>query len=136
MNREHARARAGALAHLSTLLLLSSGLSGVAPRPAEAQKAPVKQPPLEVRLIHAIEKQDEPKVRALLQAGADVNRRTEEGHAPLDYAAAFGSVPLCRLLIERGAQVNPAENHYPPLYQAIAANHLGVAQLLWRKAPA
>jgi RNA polymerase sigma factor (sigma-70 family) len=47
-----------------------------------------------------------PIVRALLDAGADVNRAQQAGFTPLHAAAMEGRLELAKLLLDRGADVN------------------------------
>ena len=47
-------------------------------------------------------------VRALIEAGADVNQATEEGETPLYIAAQDGREAVMRALIQAGADINKA----------------------------
>lgn len=47
--------------------------------------------------------QDRPVMSALINNGADVCARTENGETPLHISAAKGDVEACRLLLHRGA---------------------------------
>ena len=60
--------------------------------------------PLQVQPLHAaVVSGDSEIVRALIDAGADVDARQQAGVTPLMGAAAGGSVELVRLLLEYGA---------------------------------
>jgi hypothetical protein len=71
------------------------------------------------------------RVRALLDGGADCERRDEDGWTALCWAAASGHVPIVRLLIERGADVfaTTGDGRTPYLI-AIAASRVDAARLL------
>jgi len=73
------------------------------------------------------------QVAELLAAGYELNDFDDEGHTPLHHAARAGNLPMMRLLIEAGANVNAhdaASIGETPL-GAIAANcTFEVAQLL------
>jgi ankyrin repeat protein len=59
-------------------------------------------------------------VRVLLDGKADVNQATTAGDTPLHYAAGSGSVPLIRLLAERGASLEAVnENGQTPLSRTL-----------------
>jgi ankyrin repeat protein len=59
---------------------------------------------MKVRAIHAASASGSLSiVRALLEAGADVNALQEKGFTPLHEAAATGKLELLRLLLDHGA---------------------------------
>ncbi len=59
----------------------------------------------------AAAKGDLGKLKALLDAGADVNERDTQGSTPLHYAARRVQADAVRLLLERGANVNLFTNY-------------------------
>ena len=63
-------------------------------------------------MLHAVaEEGSEEAVRALIAAGADVNRASmcEQGFTPLTIAAQHGFEPVAQALIDAGADVNKAD---------------------------
>src|SRR5688572_9120255 len=76
------------------------------------------------------------KVRLLLDNGADVNARSQQGMSPLFIAAAHsGNVDVIRLLLERGADANapgPA-GLTAALIMSANANDIASAKLLLKK---
>ena len=54
-------------------------------------------------LVHAIHKHQLESVRALLDAGADIDRRSAGGETPLMMAAGYGYTEIVNLLLDRGA---------------------------------
>jgi len=54
-------------------------------------------------LMHAIHKQQLGSVRALLEAGANVNERGDGGENPLMMAAGYGYTNIVNTLLDRGA---------------------------------
>lgn len=90
-------------------------------------------------LYRPAERGDISKVRALLDAGADPNaNKASYGHmTALHRAALYNRLDVAKLLIERGADVNPlAYTAFPkgsvgtPLHFAACAGANAVAQLL------
>ena len=61
-----------------------------------------------------------PAVSLLLEAGADLNARTQEGKTPLHFAASGGFIGVTRLLLNHGAdiEVRMETNGTTPLYRA------------------
>jgi len=71
-------------------------------------------------------------VKALLEAGADVNEQIEsEGLSPLMLAAAFGQAEVVKLLLDKGADVNAkARNGETALMAARRKGHQDIVNLL------
>ena len=72
-------------------------------------------------------------VKALLDAGADVNLASKESMkvTPLASASAARQLEIARLLIEHGADVNArAASDFTPLHESAASGKLEFAQLL------
>jgi ankyrin repeat protein len=59
-----------------------------------------------------------------------------ERWSPLQYAAALGQLAICRLLVERGAEVytNPM-NSYPPVMEASWNGHQAVVDYFLHEIP-
>ena len=71
-------------------------------------------------------------VRLLLERGADPNGRDSRGFAGLDYAAGSNNLEAARLLLARGARVDPPEQigDWRPLHQAAQQLDLEMVKLL------
>jgi ankyrin repeat protein len=76
-------------------------------------------------------------VRALVNAGADVNLASPLGHTPLHSAAGHKDVELAQLLLSKGAAVNVLYiDGLSPLYKAAHSDNPAVAELLLRSGAA
>ena len=81
----------------------------------------------------ASKKGSEEAARALIAAGADVNKATicDEGDTPLRLAAQNGQEPVVRALVAAGADVNKATTSgLTPLNTAVCVNHAAVIRAL------
>jgi ankyrin repeat protein len=84
----------------------------------------------EITLIRAAYDGNVEHVRALIQAGADVNHRMNS--TALCNAASRGHDEIVRMLIEAGADVNKraSEGYFNPLLDAAYAGHLEIVRAL------
>ena len=72
--------------------------------------------------------------RALIEAGADVNAKDNEGLTPLYMCALGGHLEVARALIEAGADVNAKkDNGVTPLHMCAYTGHLEVSRALIEK---
>ncbi len=70
-------------------------------------------------------------VRRILALGAMVEVPSRLGLRPLNYAALYGVLETCKVLVESGALVNTQDtNGHTPLHYAAARGHLDVCKLL------
>ena len=71
-------------------------------------------------LLNAVNFRDPQLARAVLDAGAKVDRPDDDGITPLGWAAIDADLPVARVLIERGANVNHVDKKgmTPVLYAA------------------
>jgi len=70
-------------------------------------------------------------VRALIEAGTDVNKADDDGDTLLYMAAEEGHEAVVKALIEAGADVNKADNDgKTPLYMAAQEGHEAVVKAL------
>ena len=95
----------------------------VAAAPAAAQD--------DAPLVTAAAEQDRVAVRALLDAGADVNAARADGATALLYAAHWDDLETASLLLQAGARVNPADDHgVTPLARACENTSVRMVELL------
>jgi ankyrin repeat protein len=79
-------------------------------------------------LMLAAFKKDLPTAKALIDKGAEINR---PGWTALHYAAAAGSLPIVRLLLDHDAYIDAeSPNKTTPLMMAARAGHRDVAEYL------
>lgn len=82
-------------------------------------------------IIGAARSGDRERLKALLDDGADVNTRDEQGWTPINYAAGKGDAEAVRLLLEHGADPTlTGRDNRTPLMIAKAANRKEVAEIL------
>ncbi|WP_257765192.1 ankyrin repeat domain-containing protein [Burkholderia glumae] len=86
--------------------------------------------------LHAIVQKDDPvhgntNLRAVLEAGADVNRHDRNGSTALMDAASNGSMSMVRILLDAGADANKCDYDGTASYEIAEANgHHAIADLL------
>ena len=82
--------------------------------------------------MEAADPESAAKARLLLRYGADVNLGTANfDQTPLMSAAGSGSVPLVRLFLKAGAEINHQDRYgETALFQAIQEEHLAVVRVL------
>jgi len=82
-------------------------------------------------LLEASEACDCGNCRRLLDQGADVNARDEDGCSPLLWAVLEGSEETVNLFLERGAEVNVSNlDGETPLHWAAVMGKVKIAELL------
>ena len=70
-------------------------------------------------------------MRALIEAGAEIDKARDDSVTPLYIAAENGHETIVRALIEAGADVNKATNNgWTPLAIATQEGHTAVVQIL------
>lgn len=69
-------------------------------------------------------------VRVLLVFGADPNTSDEFGHTPLYEAALTNRLGIAKLLIDKGAKANLADEGHSPLHAAALLNNIEMAEFL------
>ncbi|NXI23215.1 PP16A phosphatase, partial [Sterrhoptilus dennistouni] len=87
--------------------------------------------PDSVRLLEAAARHDVEEVRQFLESGISPDLCNEDGLTALHQCCIDDSVPLVRLLLDSGADVNARDMElWTPLHAAATCGHLGLAQLL------
>lgn len=117
---------------------LNSGISKQEPMymPVHTNTRPFnfETPSLEIKrdeLSQAIIDNDKDKVKALLEAGADVNITDFRRYTPLHWATSRGNVEITQWLIEAQADVNATDvDGLNPLFLAILNQHEDIVSLL------
>jgi ankyrin repeat protein len=100
--------------------------------PVSALAAAAEQTDPGARLREAASRGDLGEVRALLDAGTDVNAKSEYGATALSYASDKGQLEVVKLLLARGAEVDPADTFYQstPITWAGYNGHVEVVKAL------
>jgi len=90
------------------------------------------QPSTGDALLDASRAGDVGRVRAILDAGGDVNAANRYGVTALGFAAEKGHFDIVRLLVERGADLNAVDSFYGsrPVDFALRGGHLNIAVFL------
>lgn len=95
----------------------------------EARNGPLR----ETALGKAAERGDEGLVHLLLDSGARIDGRDRSGNTPLMVAAGAKRLPVVRLLLESGADVNANASEHgwlTPLMSAVRGGDVGIARAL------
>ena len=129
--------RQGAKTILTKLRSLILPKKGTAPPIAEPiqrlQLSPEQQKRLNAELLSAAANGDTQKAKELLDKGADVNAKSDDGLAALVYAAWYGHTDTADMLISEGAYVNSKGNGgFTALMAAAWNGHRETADMLIR----
>ncbi|XP_045826697.1 protein VAPYRIN-LIKE-like [Trifolium pratense] len=82
-------------------------------------------------LLRAARVDDVHALKKCLAAGAEVNRKDQNGWTPLHWASFKGRIKSVKILLEHGAEVDSVDDAgYTPLHCAAEAGHLQVALVL------
>src|SRR4030095_3629170 len=81
-------------------------------------------------LLWAVQEGHMNVVRALVRAGASLERRDDLGFTPLGQAVGEGNLELVEFLLNAGAKVNGRTQGGSPLHTACAYRRLAMAKLL------
>ena len=86
------------------------------------------------KLIDAAKNGDIKNVRELIENGADVGAKNNDGEKALHWAAWNGHVDVAKVLIEKGANVDAKDNvGWTALHYAAQEGHVDVAKVLIEK---
>ena len=86
---------------------------------------------LNLELANAVNANSEERVRLLIEKGADVNARDNQGYAPVHNAARNRYAHLVALLVEKGADVNARDSDgFTALLHAINRNHVPTVEAI------
>lgn len=84
-------------------------------------------------LIENINSGNQEKIKALIANGIDLNYNddTSSGNIPLHCAVKKGNLPIVKLLVDSGADINQSNlYHTTPIELAVKFNKLGIAEYL------
>jgi ankyrin repeat protein len=89
---------------------------------------------INLELANAVNANSDERVKLLLDRGADVNARDNQGYAPIHNAARNRYAHLVTMLVERGADVNARDSDgFTPLLHAINRNHVPTIEAIAKK---
>ncbi|PWI64996.1 hypothetical protein PCL_08355 [Purpureocillium lilacinum] len=83
-------------------------------------------------LEHAIDQNEETRIKALVEAGVDVNRQAKHGaRTPLIQAACKGHIDAVKLFLQKGARIDYRDSFgMTALHVAVAHGHANVVDVL------
>jgi ankyrin repeat protein len=104
------KSRRKRFSEMGVAILLFAALSQLQPFSPRTVRAGDRRDttPIAPALVTAIRDADAPAVRKLIDKGADVNSRDEQGNTPLILASFYAGPECVALLLEKGADVNAA----------------------------
>lgn len=80
------------------------------------------------RLLKSFDDDTDPYKETIMEL---INERDQEGKTPLDLAACYGRVDICRELLKRGADLTAVtEKGYCPLHHAAVWGRIGILKVL------
>jgi ankyrin repeat protein len=90
-----------------------------------------KKKDLTFLLIDAVVMQDIKEIKALINAGANINRTDEWGRTALHFASGNGYIEAIKILIEAKVDINKGDDWgHTALYYAILNNQIEAIKLL------
>ena len=81
-------------------------------------------------LMWAIQERQLSIVRALVRAGASLDKKDADGFTPLDQAVGEGDAKIVSFLLKAGARVNRRTRNGTPLHTACAYRRVAIAKIL------
>ena len=98
--------------------------SNATPRMMENPTKPSRTPLMFAAMNFVSVDYDFDAVKALIEAGADVNAKDDEGKTALIYAAIYNHTPeVAKALVEAGAEINAKDNEGRTALSWAACNH-------------
>lgn len=89
---------------------------------------------LNEKLLDAAKDGNLDQVKSLIEQGADIEAKTDNGSTPLHWAAASGHTDVANLLLEKGADIEAKDRGgWTPLHWAAANGQTDIANLLLEK---